>query len=135
MEEAVAFCESAIRERRPAHVVTPHAEIVVRAQSNPALRDLANQSTLSIPDGAGLLLAGRILGTPLREQVTGTDLAYRLVALCAERGFRLFLLGAAPGIAESAATRLRQRLPGLIVAGTFAGDSSQAGDAETGAAV
>jgi N-acetylglucosaminyldiphosphoundecaprenol N-acetyl-beta-D-mannosaminyltransferase len=135
MEEAVAFCDTAIRQHRPVHVVTPNAEIVVRAQSTLELQALINQSSLSVPDGAGLLLAGRILRTPLREQVTGTDLAYRLIALCAERGYRLFLLGAAPGIADAAAARLRQRYPGLTVAGTFAGDSSEAGDAETRGAV
>jgi N-acetylglucosaminyldiphosphoundecaprenol N-acetyl-beta-D-mannosaminyltransferase len=135
MEEAVALCDSAVRQRRPTHVVTPNAEIVVAAQRDPDLRRLINAAALSVPDGAGLLLAGRILGTPLREQVTGTDLAYRLAELGAARGHRLFLLGAAPGVAELAATRLRARYPGLAIAGTFAGDSSEGGDAETRAAV
>jgi N-acetylglucosaminyldiphosphoundecaprenol N-acetyl-beta-D-mannosaminyltransferase len=135
MDEAVAFCDAAIGERRLAAVVTPNAEIVVSAQSDDELRRLIKASALSIPDGAGLLLAGRLLGTPLREQVTGTDLAYRLIALCAARGYRVFLLGAGPGVAAGAAARLRQRHMALDVAGVFGGDASEAGDAETRAAL
>jgi N-acetylglucosaminyldiphosphoundecaprenol N-acetyl-beta-D-mannosaminyltransferase len=135
MDQAVALCDRLIRAGRPAQVVTPNAEIVVAAQRVADLRDLINRSALSIPDGAGLLLAGRLLGTPLREQVTGTDLSYRLAALAAERGYRLFLLGAGPGVAEAAAGALRRRHPALQIAGTFAGRAGPEGDAQTRAAV
>jgi N-acetylglucosaminyldiphosphoundecaprenol N-acetyl-beta-D-mannosaminyltransferase len=135
MDEAVAYCDALILARAPAQIVTPNAEIVTAAQRIPDLRDMINRSALSIPDGAGLLLAGRILGQPLREQVTGTDLSYRLAALAADRGYRLFLLGAAEGIAAAAARRLEALNPGLRVAGTFAGSSRPDGDAETRAAI
>jgi N-acetylglucosaminyldiphosphoundecaprenol N-acetyl-beta-D-mannosaminyltransferase len=135
MAEAVAECDRLIGQGAPAHVVTPNAEIVVASRSLPDLRGLINRSALSIPDGASLLLAGRLFGTPLREQVTGTDLAYELAALCARRGYRLFLLGAAPGVADEAAAALRTRYPGLVVAGTFAGQAGPEGDAETRAAI
>ena len=109
-------------------IVTPNAEIVMRARADPAFRALLNRSDLSIPDGAGLLLAGRILGTPLREQVTGTDLAIRLAGCCAEDGRRVYLLGAAPGVAAEAGERLRERYPGLIVAGAYPGSPQAAED-------
>jgi N-acetylglucosaminyldiphosphoundecaprenol N-acetyl-beta-D-mannosaminyltransferase len=135
MDEAVALCDRLIQAGRPAHVVTPNAEIVVAARRIPDLRDLINRSALSIPDGAGLILAGRLLGNRLREQVTGTDLSYRLAELAAARGYRLFLLGAQPGVAEAAAAVLRARYPGLPIAGTFAGRAGPEGDDETRAAV
>jgi N-acetylglucosaminyldiphosphoundecaprenol N-acetyl-beta-D-mannosaminyltransferase len=50
-------------------------------------------------------------------------------------GWRVFLLGAAPGVAEAAAAALVRRRPGLRVAGTFSGDGSVAGDDETVGAV
>jgi N-acetylglucosaminyldiphosphoundecaprenol N-acetyl-beta-D-mannosaminyltransferase len=135
MEEAVARCDDLIRAGAPAQVVTPNAEIIMAAQGLRDLHDIINRSALSIPDGAGLLLAGRILGTPLREQVTGTDLSYRLAALAAERGYRLFLLGAADGVADDAARRLEALNPQLRIAGTFAGWSRPGGDAETRAVI
>ena len=135
LDEAVALCDSFIQAGRIAQVVTPNAEILRAAQRDAGLRELINRSALSIPDGAGLLLAGRLLGTPLRAQVTGTDLGYRLAALGRERGYRLFLLGAGPGVAELAADRLVRLYPGLRVAGTFAGTPEPSTDAEARAAV
>jgi N-acetylglucosaminyldiphosphoundecaprenol N-acetyl-beta-D-mannosaminyltransferase len=116
-------------------VVTPNPEFVVLARRDPAFRRVLNRADLAIPDGGGLLLAARLWGTPLTEQVRGTDLCYGLAAAAPERGLRLFLLGGAPGVAAAAAGVLTARYPGLRIAGTFAGDSSPAGDAETVAAV
>jgi N-acetylglucosaminyldiphosphoundecaprenol N-acetyl-beta-D-mannosaminyltransferase len=128
--EALAWCANAIQERRPHLVVTPNAEFVMRARREPRFRDLLNSADLAIPDGSGLLLAGRILGTPLREQVTGTDLLIRLASLCAVEGWRIYLLGAEEGVAEAAARTLQTRFPGLVVAGTFAGSPREEDEAE-----
>ena len=69
----------------------------------------------------GLLWAGRLLGHPLRQRVTGSDGIWHIAELAARRGYRLFLLGAAPGVAEEAARRLCDQYPGLVVASTYAG--------------
>ncbi|MBI2941737.1 MAG: WecB/TagA/CpsF family glycosyltransferase [Chloroflexi bacterium] len=135
MDEALALARAWLRAGRGWHVVTPNAEFVMAAQEDPEFRAILNRAHLAIPDGAGLLLAGRLLGTPLREQVTGTDLTTSLVALAAAEGYRVFLLGAAPGVAETTASSLRRRFPGLTVAGTFAGSPRPAGEAEIRAAL
>ena len=111
-------------------IVTPNAEIVMRARREPAFREVLNASALAIPDGTSLLIAGRLLGTPLRDAVQGTDLAVWLAGVCAESGRRLFLLGAGEGVAEEAAAALRRRFPALQVAGTYAGVAGPEGDAE-----
>jgi N-acetylglucosaminyldiphosphoundecaprenol N-acetyl-beta-D-mannosaminyltransferase len=117
------------------YVVTPNPEFVVLARRDPAFRAVLNRADLAIPDGGGLLLAARLWGEPLREQVRGTDLCYGLVERAAAHGWRVFLLGAAPGVAAAAAAALVRRSPGLQIAGAFAGDGSPAGDEETVAAV
>lgn len=128
--EAMAWCANAIQEGGPHLVVTPNAEFVMRARRDPAFLELLGRADLSIPDGAGLLLAGRILGTPLREQVTGTDLAVDLARLCALEGWRIFLLGGAEGVAEAAGCSLKARFPTLTVAGTYAGSPRTEDDEE-----
>ncbi len=128
--EAIAWCANAIQDGRPHFIVTPNAEFVMRARREPTFRELLGRSDLSIPDGAGLLLAGRILGTPIREQVAGTDLVVDLARLCATEGWRMFLLGGANGVAEAARSSLQARFHGLQVAGTYAGSPRVEDDEE-----
>lgn len=101
------------------HVMTPNPEMLVAAQKDPTFRSVLQSSTLNLPDGTGLLLAARFLGTPLRSRVTGVD-AVSALCLRADVG-PVFLLGAAPGVAERAASLLRRKNPALVVAGTYAG--------------
>jgi N-acetylglucosaminyldiphosphoundecaprenol N-acetyl-beta-D-mannosaminyltransferase len=129
-DESVEVCRASLRSGQSHRVVTPNAEIVMAARADARFRATLNRSTLAIPDGAGLLLAGRLLGTPLRAQVAGTDLADRIAALCAAEGHRLFLLGAAAGVADLAGQKLKERHPGLVIAGTFAGSADPTADDE-----
>jgi N-acetylglucosaminyldiphosphoundecaprenol N-acetyl-beta-D-mannosaminyltransferase len=133
--EALARCTTLVADPEPRYVVTPNPEFVVLARHDPEFRAILNRSDLSIPDGGGLLLAARLFGTPLREQVRGTDLAYLLIEEAVRRDWRLFLLGAAPGVAEEAARRLTLRYHGLRIAGTFAGRSGPDGDDDTRRAI
>src|SRR5690606_6805406 len=71
----------------------------------------------------------RLRGTPLREQVTGTDTVVDLCRVAADEGWRVFFLGAGEGVADEAASRLRARYPSLKVAGTFAGSPRPHDDA------
>jgi N-acetylglucosaminyldiphosphoundecaprenol N-acetyl-beta-D-mannosaminyltransferase len=113
MAEAVERCLQFIDSGRPHMVVTPNAEIAYAASNNPALAELINQADLVIPDGAGVVLASRLLGDPVPEKVAGTDLATNLLAELNKRGGRVFLLGTKPEVVAKAAENLRARYPGL----------------------
>jgi N-acetylglucosaminyldiphosphoundecaprenol N-acetyl-beta-D-mannosaminyltransferase len=134
-EEALEIIEGFILKGGYHQVTTPNPEFVVYAQSNPAFRSVLNNAALSIPDGGGLLLAGRWLKRPIREQVRGTDLAYKLMERASKKGYKVFLLGAAPGVAEEAAARFREMYPGINIVGTFAGSADPEGDEEARRAV
>lgn len=114
--------------QRPAalhQVVTLNAEMLYRAQYDTSFRDLLNQADLVVPDGHGVVWAGRRLGCPFPERVTGIDLIYSLVSYAAREKWRIFLLGGVSGVAEAAALKLRQKYPGLHVAGTEHGYFSE----------
>jgi N-acetylglucosaminyldiphosphoundecaprenol N-acetyl-beta-D-mannosaminyltransferase len=83
-----------------------------------------NDASLATADGVGILMAARWLGTPIRERVTGVALVERIAKQAAIRGWRIFFLGAAPGVAEKAAQVLRHRYAGLQIAGAYAGSPS-----------
>jgi len=120
-DETVALVAGWLQAGGSHQIVTVNPEFVLEAGRNPAFAAVLEGADLATPDGVGLLLAARYLGMPLRGRVTGVELTHRLAALSAQRGYRLFLLGAAPGVAEAAAAALQARYAGLRIAGTFAG--------------
>jgi N-acetylglucosaminyldiphosphoundecaprenol N-acetyl-beta-D-mannosaminyltransferase len=121
MTETIAILQRYLADGEPHQIATVNPEFVMEAQRNTVFRDVLQKSDLNVPDGVGLLLAARMRGQRLRERVTGVALTERLAALSAASGYRLFLLGAAPGVAESAAQVLEQRFPGVVIAGCYAG--------------
>jgi N-acetylglucosaminyldiphosphoundecaprenol N-acetyl-beta-D-mannosaminyltransferase len=122
MEEAAACVAHFIREPgRCRQVSTVNPEFVMLARQNPEFARTLAASDLNLPDGANLVRAARMLGRPLRERVAGSDLVSRIAARAAEKGWRIFLLGAREGIGADAAARLRERYPSLQIAGVWAG--------------
>lgn len=119
--DLLAAVDAFVASGEPHQVVTLNPEMLVAAHKDPAFRATLNTAELNVADGVGLMLAARLLGHPLRQRVTGSDGIYRLAAHCARRGYRPFLLGAAPGVAETVARRLTALNPGLDVAGTYSG--------------
>lgn len=108
----------------PHHVVTVNPEFVMAAQEDPEFGGVLRAAHLALPDGIGLVWASRLLARPLQARVTGVDTVFELAGAAATRGWRLFLLGAAEGIAERASQALRERHPSLQVVGTLAGSPS-----------
>jgi N-acetylglucosaminyldiphosphoundecaprenol N-acetyl-beta-D-mannosaminyltransferase len=110
--------------RGPFRHVALNAAKIVAARRDLELARCIRSADLVTADGAGVLALARRLGRPLPERVTGIDLMNRLCSEAARRGRSVYLLGAAPGVAVSAAAALEARLPGLVVAGVRAGDWS-----------
>jgi N-acetylglucosaminyldiphosphoundecaprenol N-acetyl-beta-D-mannosaminyltransferase len=105
-------------------VCTASPEFVMIAQDDPAFMQVLHGADLCVADGVGLLFAARYLGRRLPERVTGADGLPLIAERAAQAGWKLFLLGAAPGIAEQVADTLRQRYPGVQIVGTYAGSPS-----------
>ncbi len=120
-EDLMLQVDAYVSSRRPHQIVTVNAEMLVAAHEDPALGQILNAADLNVADSVGVMLAARALGLRLRERVTGSDGIYRLATHCAQRGYRLFLLGADPGVAEVVAERLVAANPDLEVAGAYAG--------------
>jgi N-acetylglucosaminyldiphosphoundecaprenol N-acetyl-beta-D-mannosaminyltransferase len=109
---------------RPHQICTVSPEFVMIAQDDPDFMQVLRAADLCVADGVGLLFAARYLGHPLPERVTGSDGVPLIAERAARDGWKLFLLGAEPGVAEQAAARLVERYPGLQVMGTYAGRPS-----------
>ncbi len=125
MDGAVACVLGLVRSGGTRQVVTLNAEMAVRAAADPAFAEIVNRADLVVPDGIGVVWAARVLGEPVPGRVAGFDLMQELVAVAEREGWPVFLLGAAPGVAESAAACLVARLPRLKLAGVHHGYFSE----------
>ena len=137
LEAAAGLVFDWVKQRRldaalPPHmVITLNPEYVMASRRSPSFREIVNRADLVTADGAGIILAGKILKTPFRGRVTGVALCEKLFALSAQPdGPRLFLLGAQPGVAEEAAAKLELQYPGITIVGTWAGQAGPEGDNE-----
>ncbi len=114
------------------HVTTPNPEMIVEAKKNEAFRNVLQKTALNIPDGVGLVWAVRRRSSSPVERITGTDTLLALAAanarICPPE--RIFLLGAAPGVAERAAEKLKERNPAIRDIGTYSGSPRLEEEAE-----
>ncbi len=116
-DQALEIIDRFIQEKTPRQIVTADASMVVIARRDPELRSIVEKSDLVTPDGAGILWASRLLRIPVFRKVSGVDLADRLCALSPTKDYRIFFFGAAPGVADKAAVKMRQHYPGARIVG------------------
>ncbi len=121
MAETLALIAQWIDAGGVHQIATVNPEFLMKARRDPDFRATLQRAALCIPDGIGVLWAARMRGKKLRERVAGSDLVPLLSAEAARQGWRVFYLGAAPGVAEKAAAILAARHPGLNVVGCYAG--------------
>ena len=118
MDQVLEWVEKRINEGQPpAHVVTANAEIIYQAWRDQQLAHLIHQADLITADGSGVIWAGKKLNTPFPERVTGVDLTQRLLNLAAQKGWKIYFLGAKPEVVEKAFLRVLSRFPKLEICG------------------
>lgn len=117
MEQTLNEILAMLGEDRVHTVFTPNAEIVMQSFRDKDLASLLNSADLLLPDGAGVVLGAKILGTPLKEKVSGIDTARGLLRLKRRPPLRFYLFGGRPGVAEQAAIHLLSANSGIEIAG------------------
>lgn len=121
MRETVAKVLDWCREPRGQscrYVVTPNVDHAVLFQHRTDLRAAYSDAALVLADGAPIVLASHLLGRPLPERVAGSDLVPQILAAASEP-LKVFLLGAAPGVAEVAAERIECQSRSVKVVGSY----------------
>ncbi len=113
-------CEAAVRlveGKHPSYFITANVQQAMLSEQLPELREFNANAAFLVADGAPLVWASRIKGTPLPERVAGSDLLFELSEQAARLGHRIFLLGGGAGVAQEAARRLELKYPGLLIVG------------------
>ena len=118
MKESISLIEQFVKSGECHMVVTADASGFVIANSDPVLSKIYNSADLLTPDSQGVVWALRRQGIQGISRVSGVDLVNELCALSSQRGYSIVLLGAAPGVADMAAEKLRLKHPGCNIIGT-----------------
>ncbi len=116
-DEALARIDELLRTHAGGRVVTPNVDHIVQLEKNEEFRQAYQDAALVLTDGQPLIWISRWLGCPIKEKISGSDLFPRLCELAAEKGYTMYLLGAARGVAAEAARRLTQKNSGLRIVG------------------
>jgi N-acetylglucosaminyldiphosphoundecaprenol N-acetyl-beta-D-mannosaminyltransferase len=118
-EEVRRFVSERVRDRKPGFAVTPNVDHICLRQRNPEFRAAYDNASLVLADGMPILWASRIMGKPLCEKLSGSDLVPLLCEYAADHGYSVFLFGGRDDVPGQAADALLKRHPGLKVAGTY----------------
>jgi len=120
-QQAIEQIAAFIASGTPHQVLTANPEMLYRAQRDKKMREMMNAAQLVTADGTGVVWASRKLGEPLAERVTGIDLVNSICQRAAKQGWRIYILGSAPGVAATAAVNIRNKFPGCNIVGTHHG--------------
>ena len=117
-EKVLSFLDAGIGSRS---IYSINPEIIMAARKNGKLMKILKEGALNLPDGMGVVWAGRLLNHYVPERVAGYDLVCSLLPFCGQRGYRVFLLGGEPGVADEAGEKIKKEYPGLDISGTYHG--------------
>lgn len=121
MDDVVERCRAALVTRSRVLLGVLNAAKVVNMRKDPLLRDSLIGCDLLLADGQSIVWASRLLRRPLPERVAGIDIFERLLGLAHKERRSIYLLGARPDVLQRLEQRLRDRFPGLRIAGSHDG--------------
>ncbi|MDD6772049.1 WecB/TagA/CpsF family glycosyltransferase [Inconstantimicrobium porci] len=119
MDEAVEAIDELIIKKENSYVVTPNVDHILRLEDDKEFAEIYKNASLRLTDGMPLVWISKMKHTPIKEKVSGSDMFPRVCELAAKKGYSVFLLGAAEGVAAKAAENLQNKYHGLKIAGTY----------------
>ena len=112
-------------------VYTPNVSHLLRLQWDKKFYDIYQEAEFSICDSQILWFASRLLGSPIREKISGSDMFpafynyYRN-----DENTTIFLLGAGEGVGEQARCRINEKIERNMVVDTYSPSYGFEADAE-----
>jgi len=121
MAETLALADEAMANHKSLHHTVVNVAKLVSMQTSEELREDVSRADVVNVDGAGVLWGARLCGVELPERVAGVDIMLNLFALCEQRGYRPYLLGAEQIVLDRVMARIDREHPRLRVAGLHDG--------------
>lgn len=119
LSEAVDEVDKLIKKKEPSYIVTPNVDHVVRLEEDLEFKKSYDNASLVLTDGMPLVWISKLKNSGIKERVCGSDLFPKVCELAAKKGYKVFLLGAAEGVAEIAAKNLKAKFNNLHICGIY----------------
>lgn len=108
-----------VKNRKPVHVVGVNVDQIVTVNKNLTSKKIFTDAEIVFIDGKPIKWMLDLLGRKVKARVTGPDLMEYLCMKGADKGLKIFLLGAAEGVAKKCGDILEHKYPGIIVVGSY----------------
>ena len=118
-KDLMSYIDTAVSSREPSYMVTCNVDHLVKLKGDIHFRQVYKEAGVTLADGMPIVWASRLLGTPLKQRVAGSDILTELGYQFELKRYRIFFLGAAEGVAEAAKHELLQRFPAMNIVGCF----------------
>lgn len=119
MAETLNEIDKLIQKKNCSYVVTPNVDHIVRLEKDEELQKVYKNASLILTDGKPLIWISKWYKTPIKEKISGSDLFPKVCELAANKNYTMYLLGAAEGVADTAAKNLMQKYKGVNIVGTY----------------
>lgn len=119
MDEAITRIDELIINKTSSYVVTPNVDHIVKLENDKEFQQVYKEADLILTDGMPLIWISKLKKRSIKEKVSGSDLFPKVCDLASQKGYKVFLLGAAEGVADKAAKNLMKKYNGLKVVGTY----------------
>jgi N-acetylglucosaminyldiphosphoundecaprenol N-acetyl-beta-D-mannosaminyltransferase len=117
MVDSIDYLDQIIAKREPTFAITANLNYAMLCVKHPRLQAFTKRASLVLCDGMPIFWRSKLNKKSLPERVAGSDLIYQLSERCAAKQYRMYLYGAAEGVAEAAAAQLQNLYPLLQIAG------------------
>lgn len=119
MQEAIYETEKLIKKPGCSYIVTPNLDHIVMLETDKDFAEIYSNADLILADGKPLIWISELLQNPIKEKISGSDFFPCMCNMCAGKGYSIFILGAAKGVADKAAENLCNKFKGLQIVGTY----------------
>ena len=102
MDEAVSAIENMIDSEKKSYVVAINVDVVMKIENDEYLKKVVDEADMVLVDGKPLIWISKMHGSPVKAKISGSDLVPLLCEVAAEKGYKIFILGGADGIAKRA---------------------------------
>ena len=117
LEEAIDAIDGLVARGFGGTVFTPNVDHIVVAETSERFYNAYDSVDLSVVDGMPVLWASKLLGLPLPEKISGSDLVMPILERSRVKKYRVYFLGADPGVAALAKQKIEEAMPGVEIVG------------------